>query len=319
MVNHSHKRETNARLFARAPRASLIAGPLAVLATASAVSLGVLTTDTAVPSAALLAATSLPEAVSGPTAGGSTPAALDLAGDLERQVLSRSSIRGETAPKRELSTAEKLLRPKVTRRAIRTADTRLFTTEALNLWSEPGKKARNTGLVDSGERVLVTGRSLRGREEIVLGKKSRWVTSGYLSPDKPVVEPVEPVEPDVPDEPAVGASCSNGTSVPSGVSPNVVKVHAAVCAAFPGITTYGTFRSDGEHSQGIAVDIMVSGDEGYRVADFVRANAGSFGVSYIIYSRRIWSVQRGGEGWRGMEDRGSVTANHEDHVHVTTY
>ena len=33
----------------------------------------------------------------------------------------------------------------------------------------------------------------------------------------------------------------------------------------------------------------------------------------------IWSVERGGEGWRGMSDRGSTTANHYDHVHVTTY
>ena len=26
-----------------------------------------------------------------------------------------------------------------------------------------------------------------------------------------------------------------------------------------------------------------------------------------------------GEGWRGMSDRGSTTANHYDHVHVTVY
>ena len=315
MAIHSHKRDANARLFARSPRASLIAGPLAVLATASAVSLGVINTDTAAPSAALLAATSLPEAVTGPTAGGSTPAALNLAGDLDRQVLSRGSVRGADKAKPELSKVEKLLQPKPTRQAIRKADTRLFTTEVLNLWSEPGKKARNTGEVDSGEKVLVTGRSLRGREEIVVGKlKTRWVTDGYLSVDKPVVEVAQPEEPV-----AAAASCTNGSSVASGVSPNIVKVHEAVCAAFPGISTYGTFRGDGEHAQGIAVDIMVSGDEGYRVADFVRANASSLGVSYLIYSQRIWSVERGGEGWRGMSDRGSTTANHYDHVHVTTF
>ncbi len=313
MANHSHKRDTNARLYARTPRAGFIAGPLAVLATASAVSLGVINTDEAVPSAALLAATSLPEAVSSPAAGASTPAALDLAGDLDRQILSRSAARGGDEPKRELSKAEKMLRPKATRKAIRKADTRLFTTEALNLWTEPGKKARNKGEIDSGEKILVTGRSLRGREEVVIGKKTtRWVTSGYLSADKPVVEVAEA-------QPAASATCSNGTSVPSGVSPNIVKVHAAVCAAFPGISTYGTFRSDGEHAQGIAVDIMVSGAEGYRVADFVRANASTLGVSYAIYAQRIWSVDRAGEGWRGMASRGSATANHYDHVHVTTY
>jgi hypothetical protein len=30
-------------------------------------------------------------------------------------------------------------------------------------------------------------------------------------------------------------------------------------------------------------------------------------------------VQRSSEGWRWMEDRGSTTANHYDHVHVTVY
>ena len=101
------------------------------------------------------------------------------------------------------------------------------------------------------------------------------------------------------------------------MSPNVQAVHQAVCAAFPEITAYGTFRSDGEHAQGIAVDIMVSGDRGWQVAEFLRSNYSQLGVNYLIYSQQIWSVDRSGEGWRGMEDRGSTTANHYDHVHVT--
>ena len=51
----------------------------------------------------------------------------------------------------------------------------------------------------------------------------------------------------------------------------------------------------------------------------MRAHYAELGVNYIIYSQQIWSVDRGGEGWRGMSDRGSTTANHYDHVHVTTY
>lgn len=316
MANQSHKRDTNARLFSRVPHASVIAGPLAVLATASAVSLGVLTTGSGVSTAASLSAP-MPSAVSGPTTSDSTPAALDLAGELDRRLISRGGARGAEVTvepaKKKLSDVEKLLRPTKVRTAIRKADTEQFTTEALNLWAEPGKKAKQVGEIDAGTEVLLTGRSFRGRDEIVRGKVTRWVTSGYFSDEKPVEEVAEAAAP------ALGGTCSNGSSVSSGVSPNIVKVHAAVCAAFPGITTYGTFRGDGEHAQGIAVDIMVSGAEGYRVADFVRANASSLGVSYLIYSQRIWSVERGGEGWRGMSDRGSVTANHYDHVHVTTY
>ncbi len=311
MANQSHKRDTNARLFTRAPRGNALAGSLAVLATASAVSLGVLTTGAGVASPAFLAA-AVPDAVSGPTAGDSTPAALDIAGDLDRRGISRGVVsRGETRKdeRADLSEVETALLPGKTRQAVRRADTQKFTTEALNLWTEPGAKARQTGEIDAGEKVLVTGRTFLGREEIVLGKsKTRWVTSGYFSDERP------------PEQPTLGtASCTNGSSVPAGVSPNIVKVHAAVCAAFPELTSYGTFRGDGEHAQGIAVDIMVSGARGQQVADFVRANAGALGVSYVIYSQHIWSVQRGSEGWRAMASRGSVTANHYDHVHVTTY
>ena len=98
-----------------------------------------------------------------------------------------------------------------------------------------------------------------------------------------------------------------------------MRVHEAVCAAFPEITSYGTYRGDGEHAQGLAIDIMVSGERGWEVAEFLRANYSELGISYIIYSQKIWSVDRAGEGWRYMSDRGSTTANHYDHVHVTTY
>ena len=93
-----------------------------------------------------------------------------------------------------------------------------------------------------------------------------------------------------------------------------------MCAAFPSIPTYGTLRgSGGDHPLGRAVEIMVSGAPGREVAEYVRANYARLGVSYVIYAQKIWSVKRGGEGWRGMSDRGSVTANHYDHVHVSTY
>lgn len=323
MAKHSHKRDTHARLLfsrvPRVPRATVVAGPLAVLATASAVSLGVLTADVGIPSATSASSASLAGALPGGSgAGDPTSSALDLAGDLDRRLLTRSSTRGAAndvadqvgaiqAKRDRLTPVEKALRPKQVRQAIRGAELEQFTTEVLNLWTEPGDAARQTGELDAGKKVLLTGRSMLGREEIVLGDSTRWVTSGYFSDEKP-----DP-------EPTLGGACTNGTSVASGVSPNIVAVHQAVCANFPSITTYGTFRSDGEHAQGIAVDIMVSGEEGYAVAEFVRANASALGVSYLIYAQRIWSVERASEGWRAMSDRGSITANHYDHVHVTTY
>jgi hypothetical protein len=276
------------------PRAVVIAGPLAFLATASAVTLGVVTGEPA-------SSTETPTAAPTSAATSAAPAA---AGERTESV-SRSGSRGELASL--LSKSEMMMASESTRQAIKNAKTRLWTATTLNLWTEPGKKAREVGEIETGEKVLVTGRSLYGREEIVLDGKSRWVTAGYLTAEKPE------------EGPTLGGACTNGTSVASGVSPNIVAVHEAVCANFPEITVYGTFRSDGEHAQGIAVDIMVSGDRGWEVAEFVRANYAALGVSYLIYSQNIWSVERSGEGWRPMSDRGSTTANHYDHVHVTTY
>jgi hypothetical protein len=301
-----HKRDTDAR---RKPKAAFLAGPIALLVTGSAVAAGVLASDPA-PNAAIT------------TRDASTTASSSVL-ESRRDVVSRADSRLDAA---RLQRAFDANAARVTTlRAIKRADTRLWTTAPLNLWTAPGKDAKKVGLIDDLERVLVTGRRAAGRVELVIGGKARWVTAGYLAAKKPVPPP--PPAPERSSAPSgsssraasAPASCTNGTSVPSGVSPNVVKVHEAVCAAFPEISTYGTFRSDGEHSQGLAVDIMVSGSRGQQVADFVRANYSGLGVNYIIYAQQIWSVDRAGEGWRSMEDRGSTTANHFDHVHVTTY
>ena len=73
------------------------------------------------------------------------------------------------------------------------------------------------------------------------------------------------------------------------------------------------------HAEGRAVDVMITGETGWQVADFLRANYAALDIEYIIFSQHIWSVERAGEGWRSMSDRGSITANHYDHVHVTVY
>lgn len=279
---NSHKRET-AR---RTPRAALLAGSLAALATGAVVSTGVM--NSPAPEADLVAVDTSKTAASLP----------DVTRDLG--VLSRGGGERTTA----VSRLDRVMDRAAVAEAVASATKKRWTTEPLNLWTNPSDAARKVGEIADGERVLVTGRSMNDRVEIVVQGKARWVTAGYLSAEKP---------------PSLDADCTNGTSVPAGVSENVKKVHAAVCANFPEISTYGTFRSDGEHSQGLAVDIMVSGARGWEIAEFIRANYQALGVSYLIYSQKIWSVERAGEGWRGMSNRGSATANHYDHVHVTTY
>ena len=52
------------------------------------------------------------------------------------------------------------------------------------------------------------------------------------------------------------------------------------------------------------------------LAAYAKAHASELGIDYIIWYQRIWSVARAAEGWRPMEDRGSDTENHRDHVHI---
>jgi hypothetical protein len=286
VADKSHKRETNAR---RRPRAVTVVAPLALMATVSAVGLGVLASDPVVNTVV------------------ANTASNGVLVDRDSAPVTRSSSRTSTATT-ALDTVVKVpnaMSKTAIRTAIRKADTRLWTTDALNVWDSPGEKAEQLGELDSGKKVLVTGREMWGRVEIVLGGKSRWVTSGYLSDEKP---------------PTLGGECTNGSSIDSGVSASIVAVHRAVCANFPEITVYGTLRGGGgDHGSGRAVDIMVSGERGWQVANFVRENYVALGVSYVIYSQSIWSVERGGEGWRGMSNRGSATANHYDHVHVSVF
>lgn len=81
-----------------------------------------------------------------------------------------------------------------------------------------------------------------------------------------------------------------------------------------------------DHGSGRACDFMESTGgqmpsasaqaHGDRVAQFVIDNASRLGIKYVIWKQRIYDM-RGSGGWRQMEDRGSVTQNHFDHVHVS--
>lgn len=90
-----------------------------------------------------------------------------------------------------------------------------------------------------------------------------------------------------------------------------------------GVTTiYGVgFRPDAtsDHPKGLALDYMVGTDyaKGDQIAQFMQANWNVYSVQYIIWKQHIWNESRASEGWRAMQDRGSITANHFDHVHVS--
>ena len=61
---------------------------------------------------------------------------------------------------------------------------------------------------------------------------------------------------------------------------------------------------------------------GWKACNWLKINAETFGVEYLIWQGRIWSVARSSERWRaynggGMFDPHNVTGGHYDHLHVT--
>jgi len=84
-------------------------------------------------------------------------------------------------------------------------------------------------------------------------------------------------------------------------------------------TVYGYRPSNDDHGGRLASDFMVYGNssKGYRVAEFAKKHHKELNISYVIWNQQIWSVARSSEGWRLMGDRGSRTANHKDHVHLS--
>lgn len=127
-----------------------------------------------------------------------------------------------------------------------------------------------------------------------------------------------------------GAACPAGTALgPESITQRMRCVRDQIKTLFKFTGTIGCYRSNGgiagggEHPLGRACDFMVHPGSttqvqlGYSVANWARDNAKRLGVYYIIYRQRIWNIQRADEGWRAMEDRGSITQNHFDHVHIS--
>lgn len=104
-----------------------------------------------------------------------------------------------------------------------------------------------------------------------------------------------------------------------GVKPHVEAAARELAPRF-GITSIGGYRASATdpngHPAGLALDMMCNRLQGDALSAYARANAKRLSISYIIWRQRIWSDARSGEGWRAMEDRGSPTANHFDHVHL---
>ncbi|ANC99186.1 LysM peptidoglycan-binding domain-containing protein [Streptococcus suis] len=143
--------------------------------------------------------------------------------------------------------------------------------------------------------------------------------------EQPVVE--APVEQPVVETPQVTALSTTTTSTSAydvGLQPQVAAFRAEVANAF-GITSFSGYRpgDSGDHGKGLAIDFMVpeSSALGDQVAAYAVANLASKNINYIIWKQRFYapydSIYGPAYTWNLMPDRGSITENHYDHVHVS--
>jgi hypothetical protein len=268
--------------------------------------------------------------------GGSAPAAQTTAATRDRPVrvaqraaprtVSRDFVRPQLVAARRLAATPRVVAPAVHLR-LRAR----WATAPLNVMAAPRERARVLTVLHAGGRVQATG-TVRGPwAQVRRDGRVAWVHRAFLSAHKPA-RPADNPQAFAGGNGGTGAGgggggggsvsgapCPDGSAVESGLVSHTIEVYRAVCAAFPAVSAWGGRSGDGDHGSGHALDIMCSGSLGDAIAAYVRAHAGELGVSYVIWAQHIWSVERAGEGWRSMSDRGSSTANHYDHVHVSVF
>ena len=126
--------------------------------------------------------------------------------------------------------------------------------------------------------------------------------------------------PAAPDYASIAATKSEN----AGLQPQTAAFKEEVANLF-GITSFSGYRpgDSGDHGKGLAIDFMVpvSSALGDQIADYAIQNMASRGISYIIWKQRFYAPYASKYGpaytWNPMPDRGSVTENHYDHVHVS--
>ena len=151
------------------------------------------------------------------------------------------------------------------------------------------------------------------------------VTEAQSSPATYQAEPSQGASatytaPAAPDYATIAATKSEN----AGLQPQTAAFKEEVANLF-GITSFSGYRpgDSGDHGKGLAIDFMVpvSSALGDQIADYAIQNMASRGINYIIWKQRFYAPYDSKYGpaytWNPMPDRGSVTENHYDHVHVS--
>ena len=194
-----------------------------------------------------------------------------------------------------------------------TAETSSAVTEAVPQATTPAEKEETT--TTSVEEAAIETTATSSEE----AKEATPTVSTYQSEEKKIVSTtyVAPAAPDY-------AGLAVAKSENAGLQPQTAAFKEEIANLF-GITSFSGYRpgDSGDHGKGLAIDFMVPEDSelGDKIAEYAIQNMASRGISYIIWKQRFYAPFDSKYGpantWNPMPDRGSVTENHYDHVHVS--
>ncbi len=164
-----------------------------------------------------------------------------------------------------------------------------------------------------------TATSSEETKEVASSNEATTAVSTYQPEEKKTVSTTyaAPAAPDY-------AGLAVAKSENAGLQPQTAAFKEEIANLF-GITSFSGYRpgDSGDHGKGLAIDFMVpeSSELGDKIAEYAIQNMASRGISYIIWKQRFYAPLDSKYGpantWNPMPDRGSVTENHYDHVHVS--
>ena len=226
----------------------------------------------------------------------------------------------EVAPSTNTSTSEE-----------QTAETSSAVAEAAPKATTPAEKDETQASTQTESAVEATtipveekapettATSSEEAKEVASSNEATTAVSTYQPEEKKTVSTTyaAPAAPDY-------AGLAVAKSENAGLQPQTAAFKEEIANLF-GITSFSGYRpgDSGDHGKGLAIDFMVpeSSELGDKIAEYAIQNMASRGISYIIWKQRFYAPFDSKYGpantWNPMPDRGSVTENHYDHVHVS--
>lgn len=214
--------------------------------------------------------------------------------------------------------------------AEQTVETSSPVEEAAPQVTTPAEKEKTQASPQAASTVATTTTPVEEKSTETTATSSEEVKEVASSEAIPAVSTYQPEEtktvsttyaaPAAPDYAGLAVAKSEN----AGLQPQTAAFKEEIANLF-GITSFSGYRpgDSGDHGKGLAIDFMVpeSSELGDKIAEYAIQNMASRGISYIIWKQRFYAPFDSKYGpantWNPMPDRGSVTENHYNHVHVS--